>query len=271
MAAPAPTRFSRFAGGLRVGADFFEREGALTAALPSPRGLVDRMEDLAHPGVDVTRVHPAIVTFFEDTAALELHIKSRWRFPFSLGWRFMLRPILRWIGQFTLPVTEGRIATRVLGLDRERDGRRDPRGVIREYTDTADAGRVMQVVAYATWEQAGGARIMSCTFPVPGGHVAGFLRLDPIGADDEGRIAVELTSRRHHDTAGIWFVIRAVALRLPLGERLQLWAAGMANAPHDIDQARLPGATIVGRHEQRFFGVRVVTHDYLFRPVEWTP
>lgn len=261
-------RFSRFAGGLRVGAKFFEHEDAVSAAPPAPRGLVDRMSDLANPAIDVTRVHPAIVPFFEDTGSLELHIRSRWRFPFSIWWRFLMRPILRFIGQFVLPNPEGRIATRVFGLDRERDGRGDPRAVIREYIDTADAGYVMQVVAYATWEQTEGSRMMSATFPLPGGHIAGFLRLDEIGKDDEGRIAVELTSRRRdRDDAGIWFVIAgSFGVPLPLGERLQLWGADMACAPREIDRETLPGTTMVGRHEQRLFGVRLVTHDYCFRP-----
>lgn len=39
-------------------------------------------------------------------------------------------------------------------------------------------------------------------------------------------------------------------------------------APPELDPAVLPGATIVGRHEQRVFGIRMVTHDYWFRPVQ---
>jgi hypothetical protein len=41
----------------------------------------------------------------------------------------------------------------------------------------------------------------------------------------------------------------------------------MECAPRDIDRGVLEGATIIGRHEQRFFGVRLVTHDYCFRPL----
>lgn len=36
----------------------------------------------------------------------------------------------------------------------------------------------------------------------------------------------------------------------------------MAGAP----EVALPGATIAGRHEQRFFGLRFVTHVYAMRP-----
>jgi hypothetical protein len=260
----ASPRFAHFRAGLRVGADYFAREGALAAVPPAtpPRGLVDRMSDLANPALDVTRVHPAIAVFFEDTASLELQVRSRWRFPFSIVWR-VVRPLMQWVGQFVLPLREGRIATRILALDPARDGRSDARAVIREYTDTRD---VMQVVAYATWER-DGARFMSATFPLPGGHIAGILRLERLAEDSDGRLAVALSSAsRDGDGAGIWYVLGSLGLRAPLGEHISLWAAGTDCAPPEIDLSVLDGATIVGRHEQRAFGVRFVTHDYWFRP-----
>lgn len=221
------------------------------------------MADLANPAIDVARVHPAIAVFFEDTASLELHVRSHWRFPISLVWR-LVRPLMQWIGQFVLPLREGRITTRILALDRVRDGRSDARAVIREY---AGSGAVMQVVAYATCEE-GGARYMSAAFPLPGGHVTGILRLDRIDEDAEGRLAVALTSAsRNGDGAGIWYVLGSLGLRAPLGERISLWAAGTDCAPDDLDVTVLEGATILGRHEQRAFGVRFVTHEYWFTPV----
>ena len=230
------------------------------------------MADLANPRLDVARVHPAVAVFFEDTASLDLRIRSRWRFPFSIAW-WLARPILRWIGQLTLPRERGHIATTVFALDPERDGRADVRAVVREYVD---GSAVMQVVAYATWERAG-TRYMSAAFPLPGGHIMGILRLDAIGEDADGRLAVALTSTKHDgDDAGIWYALGSsgFALPIPLGERLALWAPEMECAPKDIDADVRVGATIVGRHEQRLFGVRLVTHDYGFRPlasVESTP
>jgi hypothetical protein len=260
----ASPRFARLPGGLRVGADYFTRCGALaSSAATPPRGLVDRLSDLANPSIDVARVHPAIAVFFEDTASLELLVRSHWRFPFSLVWR-VVRPLMKWIGQFVLPLREGRIATRLLALDPARDGRADARAVIREYTGSGD---VMQVVAYATWA-AGDARFMSATFPLPGGHIAGILRLDRIAEDEDGRLAVALSSAsRDGDGAGIWYVLGSRGLRAPLGEHISLWAAGTSCAPPELDRDVLEGATIVGRHEQRAFGVRFVTHDYWFRPM----
>jgi hypothetical protein len=254
-------RFSRFAGGLRVGADYFERQRAL-AVDGAPRGLVDRIDDLANPAVDVRRIHPAVVAFFEDTASLDLFVRSRWRFPFSVVWR-LFRFVLAAIGQFVLPLDEARIRTRVLAIDRARDGREDARAVIRTYADTGD---VMQAVAYATWHREG-TRYMSAAFPMPGGHVAGVLRLDAIDEDDDGRLAVALTSRaRDGDDAGVWLVLGSIGVPSPFHERLELWPAGAKAAPPELDVSVWPGATIVGRHEQRLFGIRFVTHHYWFRP-----
>lgn len=255
-------KFSLLRGGLRVGATFFEKEGVLAAREPAPRGLVDAMVDLANPGVDVTRVHPDVARFFEDTASLELHVVSRWRFPFSIAWA-LLRPVMALLGQLVLPRREGRILTRILSLDTARDGRPDARAVIREYAGT---GEVMQAVAYATWTN-GSTRFMNAAFPLPGGHLTGMLRLDAIGEDEEGRLAVGVSSRaRAGDGAGIWYVVFGLALRLPLEERLDLWAPSMKCAPSPNDLGVLEGTTIVGRHEQRLFGVRLVTHEYWFRP-----
>jgi hypothetical protein len=253
-----------------VGADYFERIGAISSADgDAPRGLVDRMSDLAHPGIDVERVHSAIIPFFVDTASLELLVVSHWRFPFSAAWRGF-RGVMRRIGQFVLPLplSERRIVTRVRSLDRERDGRADARAIIRTYQDSGD---VMQVVAYATWER-DGARYMSAAFPLPLGHVAGFLRLDEIATDENGRSAIALRSaRRKTDDAGVWFVLGPLAFPSPFGEELALWAAQSSCAPAEIDSKRLEGATIVGRHEQSLFGVRFVTHHYWFRRVRELP
>jgi hypothetical protein len=254
---------SRLGGSLRVGAAFFVERGALVTADPAPCGLVNRLADLAHAGIDVGRVHPAIAVFFEDTAALELRIESRWRFPFSIAWR-IARPFMRWIGQFVLPLGEARVLTRVMAIDARRDGRASARAVLRTYADT---GEIMQVVAYATWEQ-GGARYMSAAFPLPGGQILGILRLDPIG--DEGAVALT-SARRDGDDAGVRAVIGGVAIRAPLGEHLEMWAPGMRGAPADLDPSAFEGATIVARHEQRIFGVRFVTHRYWFRPRDHRP
>lgn len=256
-------KWSRLGGGLHIGASFFERRGALApknAGNAAPKGVVDALADLRNPEVDVTRVHPDVARFFDDTASLELHIVSHWRFPFSIVWWF-LRPVMALIGQFVLPRHEARILTRVHAVDTARDGRADARIVIREYAQT---GQVMQAVAYATWAK-GDTRFMNAAFPLPLGHLTGLLRLRVVGEDDQGRLAVGVTSRGGSG-AGVWYVIGGVAIPLPLEEQLDLWAPSMPTAPRPLDLDVLPGTTIVGRHEQRCCGIRMVTHRYWFRP-----
>ncbi len=251
---------SEWVGGLRIGADFFARRGALSEGV-SPRGVVDRIADLANPGLDLPLVHPDVVAFFDDTAGLDLVIRSRWRFPFSLAWR-VARPFMRLIGQFVLPVRDAAIVTRAFAFADGRDGRPSARAVVRTYRGTE---QVMQVVAYATWTE-GEARYMSAAFPMPAGHVLGILRLDGLGgAGEPATRGVALTSRRRAgDTAGVWFALGALVFRTPFGERLELWPPGAPGAPA-LDPETLPRATIFGKHEQTFAGVRLVTHDYWFR------
>ncbi len=229
---------------------------------PPPRGMIERLTDLAHPGLDVSLVHPAVAAFFEDTAGLELLVRSRWHFPFSVAWR-MLRPLMRALGQFALPLAEARIKSRVACLDSAKDGRPGARGVVRSYVH---GGEVMQVIAYATWTRATSS-FLSAAIPLPGGQLAGLLRLDPTDEDDQNRVAVALTSvSRNADDAGVWMVLGRVAFRSPFTERLALWPPGMKGAPPELDPAVFPGTSLVGEHEQRIFGVRFATHRYWFRP-----
>lgn len=270
MSRAAPP-FSALRGGLRVGHRFFEREGLVAGedGKERPRGLVDRAEDLAHPGIDVARLHPEVRCFLERTGELDLTIHSHFRAWFWPLW-ILLKPILWAIGQLVLPWFKGTIRTRVFAIDAARDGRAStiaPRAVVRRYVDS---GATMQAVAYAVWRD-GEVGYMSAAFPLTFSVLAGLLRLDPSGEDDQGRIGGSLTTspdQRGRGEGGVWLATRFFSMRLPLGERLSLWAPGMRGAPSDLDPSEVPGAVLVGRHEQRLFGLHVVTHDYWFYRAE---
>ncbi len=252
-----------------MGGDFFTRRGWAVARSDAeqPRGLVDQLSALAHPKLDVAAVHPDLRWFFERTADLETLALSRWCFPFNLVWP-LLRLLFLVMGQLVLPVRRARFSTQVLALDTARDGRPDARAVVRR---RAEDGSVFQVVAYATWER-GGTRLMSAAFPLPGAQLAGFLRLDPLAADERGRLAVALRSRAGDgDDAGIWLVFGAAgprpkSVRLPLSEELELWPPAHPNAP--VFPGALPQAPlIVGVHRQSLWGMTVVTHHYAMWPL----
>lgn len=257
---------SRLRGGLTVGPRFFARRDALAEGQEGakPRGVVDHISDLSHPAIDVTRIHPDVVRFFEDTESLDLFVRSHWRFPFSIVW-LLFRWVMVIAGQFVLPKREATIKTRVFAI--QRDGRPDARGVIRWYADEGEDA-VMQVVAYATWND-DGRRYMNAMFPLPFGSVTGILRLDHHSPEDVAAIKLTSTPREEggeRDDASVWAAFGPFVFRPPLNEQIELWAPEMASRPREIDPSEVTGCTIVGRHEQRLFGVRFVTHHYWFYP-----
>lgn len=258
----APT-MSRLRGALRVGDDYFARRGLTRAADVAPRGVVDRLDDLARPDVDVARIDPAIVPFFTDTASLRFVAESRWHGLAALLWP-AVRAALWCVGQFVLPLRRATVRTEVLALDAARDGRPDARGVIRRYDD----GSVMQVVAYATYAR-DGARWMSASFPLPGSALCGHLRLVATGETHDGHLTVALTSRpadARDVTSGVRLAVGPWSLRLPLGETLSFWPASSSARPTSLDPARVRGATLVAEHAQTLFGLRFATHRYWFIP-----
>jgi hypothetical protein len=202
------------------------------------------------------------VAFFERTSQLELLVLPAWRRGFRLGAR-LWGWLATLVGQLRLPLSPGVIATRVFAIDAAADGRPGARACIRTYAD----GSPMQIVAYASYRR-GDVGYLSVAFPFPGCALNGVLRLDAIGEDSEGRLAVALSSEPregHDDDVGIWLLLGPLRLRLPLSETMSLWAPGAPGAP-SFQQEIFPGATIVGRHEQRLFGVRFATYTYGFRP-----
>lgn len=245
-------RFSRIAGGLRIGGDFFERAG-LASGAPAPRGLVGRVEELADARVDMARVPDEVRPFFEDPASLQLSVRSRWSPWARVAWR-LARAVMRAVGQLVLPVERATVRARMVALDGAREGRLDARGVVRTYEDT---GEVFQVFAYGVSNVDGSPR-MSVAIPLPGGHLAGLLRLET--ADG----AVALTSRGA--SAGVWFVTPWCSLRLPLEETLRFWSARDPAAAVSAEGRPWSDVSLVALHEQRLFGAVVVAHWYAFRP-----
>lgn len=258
MSASDDIAFCRLPSALRIGARYFE-ERALEVDATRPSGLVDRIGDLASRDCDPDLVPAEVKVFFEDTATLELRIEPAWRAGVRLFARAFFA-VMRCVGQFAQPMSEALVLTRMVAIDRARDGRHDARGVIRTYRES---GAPMQVVAYATSERSG-TRYMNAAFPLPIGNLSGLLRLELVKDDGGEVIGGRLTSKRRAgkgDRSGVWLVWRGLRLPLPLAETMTLTVAT------DDDRRAFEGATIAGRHEQWLFGVRVVRYAYLFRPL----
>jgi len=206
----------------RIGPQFFDAQRVEGEA----RGIVASVAEYGLDGVD-----PVVAAFFEDTASLELTIRSEWRWPFSWLWR-VGRRVMRWNGQFVYPLREGTIVTRVFPIAGKR-------AVIRTYVD----GGAMQSVAYDVWRGN-----MRAWFPLPGGGIRGVL------APSQTERGVMLSSKPRG--AGVWLVIGPLAIPAPLGEVFELW-------PED--------GVLVGRHVQSMLGIRFATHHYRFHKLTPSP
>jgi hypothetical protein len=271
---PSGIPFSALAASGRVDGDFFARNGIERSggrAGVRPHGLVDRLEDLAHPGFSPGRVAPAIRRFYEHTDAHALGVRPHWRPGFRRGARLWAR-LARRMGQLQLPLIAERaddlIESRIIPLDDARDGRPECRGWVRTF---ASDGRAMYVAAYAVHRH-GGIAYMNIAFPLPAANLASVLRMDPVPGDDQGD-AVVLTTKNRRRTpgdAGIWLVLRLGRLtfpvKLPLSETIHVWTPAMPHAPRDL--VAPAEATCVARHELRLVGIRYLTLDYAITPLE---
>jgi hypothetical protein len=255
---PPGVPLSPVAAGLWVGPDFWAREGLELAGGPAPGGLVDAVADLAWEDLPAEAVPGPVRDFLERTGRFELLALPRWRLGFRTGGWLALR-LSRLVGQFDIPFGPSTVLTRLVPLRAGADLREGVRGVVRTY---AHDGRTMQVASYAT-HAFGVARYLNCAFPLPGGNLAGLLRLDPVRDPAGQTIGAELTTRplgRGPEGAGIWYVWRGPALRLPLDETLSFWPAPAA-------VPELPGATLEGLHRMRLFGLEFLRTRYLLRPL----
>lgn len=260
--------FSALAAYARVGGDYFERRGIASSPETPPRGLVDSLDEHRRAELATERVQPAVRAFYERTGDHELLVRPKWHPLFRLAGR-LLRPLARSVGQLQLPVAaeraSDRIESRIVPLDPGRDGRIGARGWVRSF---AHDGSPMYVAAYATHVHDGVA-YMNIAFPLPFGNLTSVLRMDelPLGGAE---IGIELTTRhppRTPSDAGIWFVARGIgAIRLPMQESIDVWAASTRVSPHPVDASELPGATVLARHELWFLGMRYLVLDYVIRP-----
>lgn len=237
---------SRLRGGLRIGADFFARAGALGGAR-RPTGTLDRLADYAAADFDPTQVDPEIARFYVDTTAYAMTITPTWSPPFVAAGR-LWRGLARRIGQLELP-TEGEpgagVDSQIVDLRDDVDGRTGVRGWIRTYRDS---GRALFVAAYATTPSFDRV-LMNIALPLPGGALIGALRVVHGEAPGSVRVTSEPALAGDRGDEGIYLATRWLLLRLPMTECLDLRATST------------PGE-LVARHAIRVFGRALVTFEY---------
>jgi hypothetical protein len=256
--------FSRLAGdGKRIGADYFDRVGAVVASDTAPRGLIDSLADYARPQLNPQFVDLAIRRFYEKTGDYAISVVPRWRW-FARPAAALFRRRARRVGQLGLPfdpVADAEMESRLAWLTAEVDGRDHPRAWVRTYRES---GEVVYAAAYATHVSAG-VPYMNIAFPLPSGNMTSVLRVDFYGG---GGLAV--TTRRagsDHGDEGIFWVRGRRALRLPMNETITVVARreakqlGLGTPPEGASRA-----TAVARHDLWVFGVKVLELEYWLTP-----
>ncbi len=226
-----------------VGVDFFDRVGAVDSSRPV-RGQLDDLDDFAREGFDPARVDPRVRAFYERTAVHALRAEAVWHAPFRAPAALFRRAARRLLGQLELPLRDEHgetVHTRLFALDDARDGRAGARGYVRAY-GAGENTRANYVAAYAAQPGRGGM-YLSCAFPLPFASLLGLLRFEQ-GARAGG---LSLTSECRGDDAGMFLVTPLGALRLPLRERIDVWA---------------DGESLRAEHRVWILGLRCVTLSY---------
>ena len=269
LAAPAPRHdgsrapFSRLAGAGPIGADFFDRIGAVVGRSNPPRGLIDSLDDYARPELNPQFVDLAIRRFYEKTGDYAICVVPRWRWfarPAAALWRRFSRRV----GQLGLPfdpVSDGEMNSELAWLEGAVDGRDHPRGWVRTYAAT---GEVVYAAAYATHET-DGVPYMNIAFPLPRGNMSSILRVDFHGGG--GLAVTTLPAGRDSGDEGVFWVAGDRALRLPVNETIYVVARreatrlGLSDPPEGA-----AGATVVARHDLWIFGLKVLELEYWLTP-----
>ncbi|MEM9193967.1 MAG: YndJ family transporter [Myxococcota bacterium] len=272
--------FSRLRSRGVVGPRFLERQRLLVDRTPRPRGLLDRLDELAHDGLDAAEVAPEIRAFYERTEEFDLRVIPDWQFGFRTGgkiWHWLSG----WVGQTHLPVNQGStsqeigplrrlrrqnpIVSRIVAIDDTEDGRERVRGWVRTY---ADKGKAMYIAAYATHRH---RRVpyMNIAFPMPLGNLASILRMDPLGREG-GVILRTWDPTPGAGDAGIWFSTPWIAFKLPLRESIEVLTPAMRDVPSDLRDVP-SGTSLVARHDLWLFGIKYLTLDYIIFRLDANP
>lgn len=257
---PFPTTSSRG----WVGTDWFDRAG-LVAPTAGPRGLVSSLDAMVgHEFPGVCFAEP-LRRYYEDSEALDLVCRPRWRPMFATPGRLYAALMTR-LGQLVLPVGAAprRITHRLVPLapGPHAAGLDQPVGSVRAYA----SGDPMFLAVYGQHRDAT-TRYMNIHLPLPSGALHSVLRGRPL-ADPPG--GLRLTSRREagrdRGHEGLWLRLGPLALRLPLHEELDAWPGDTPGLEAAVGFAAAPGAAMVARHRFWLFGVRCLDLQYVLVP-----
>ena len=258
--------FSKLRARFFVGAEFFSRSRLIQEQKTKPTGIVDDLRVFRRQGFDPTLVNPRVRDFYENTAQYRLLVRPQWQKGFrSIGG--LLRKIGSGVGQMRFPIEPERnhdtIASQIVPLNDNADGRQNVRGWIRTYEPTHEA---MYVAAYSV-HSFRDRSFMNIAFPLPAGNLTSILDLTWLNVSTGDGL---LLTSFQHDSAhigdqGVYLASAFCAVRLPINETIQVWSR--EQAPADVIRDFPPGATVFGRHDMWIFGLKFLILDYAIYPI----
>lgn len=261
LASIVPIQFSRLRSRGRVGGDFFEREGLVASVDDSvrPRGLVDSLAAYDRPDFQSASLAPELRRFYERTEEYQLLIRPDWRPGFRLAARLYKFALSSRIEQMNFPLDaesrEDRIASRILPIRDESDGRANVRAWVRTYSDT---GRAVYAAAYANHRREG-QTFMNIAFPLPGANMTSVLRLStPIDRPD-ALILTSFPAMEKRGDEGVYLATRWFYFRLPINETIAVYPAAGERLRNDQSG---PEILLTARHDMYLFGLRCLTLEY---------
>lgn len=256
--------FSSLTADRRVGADYLERNHITGPA--SPPGQMDDLTAYARSNFDPDSVHPAIRSFYEQTADYELRYEVTWHPGFRMGALLASRLTAR-VEQLALPAPgtpPQRTESHIVDIDDSVDGRTGARAWIRTETETGDA---VFVAAYATHEH-DGETYMNIGLPLPLCNLSAILWMDSIdlGGDSAGvRLSSSSSSSsrtRPEGDEGLYLITPFVPLRLPMHEDFRVWPADASQAPKTPSALCTDETALIARHDMWLFGKTFLTIYY---------
>lgn len=260
---PAPgVPFSDLRARWKVGRDFFERAGVAEETNPTATGMIDDLGAYEREGFDADAVHPKVRDFYENTDAYEMVVVPEWKRGFRAPAR-LYGVVASRFENINPATSETHIEGEVVGVDDAADGRTDVRAWTR-WDASTDEGVLVGTYSSHVHE---GVRYSTVAFPLPFSNFSGVLRFENLDGDGLLLTTYDGDGYEGNETAygdgGLYLVTPFAPVRLPLDERLSVWAA--ENAPEGLDEHE---ADVVVRHEMYFFGRRFVTLVYYAEKTE---
>jgi len=242
--------FSQLMGKGRIGADFFERN--LLTTDERKNGLVDNMEEFRSPEFHPELLPSTVRSFYENTSMYELLVYPDWKFGFRTALRIFKQISIK-IQQMNFPLQnetlEEKMASRILSVNDELDGRKNVRAWIRTYEGT---GLPIYAASYSIHSYLK-QTYMNIAFPLPFCNLTSILRLYKNGKE----LVLTSLSDREKGDEGVYLVTRIIPIRLPINETIRVQTVNDASF-----RPTHPETSIIATHDMWLFGFKFLTLTY---------